>query len=281
MRFHPVFRAAWIATNSLLAISVLLLLVGVVWEHSTRRYLKGFADAVVPLSASPEQKVEAILEWMKHGPARRVSVDTDSLTLRDPQDTLNYQQLLRVCGTATNAFINLASSSGLQARRLLLLGPNWQSKHVVAEVRLDGRWVVVDPAYRAMFRDPQGQLLTRQQLQDPRLFRGAVQAIPGYSSEYTFERTAHVRLARMPVVGNLLRKTLGTLLPEWEETLDWTFVLERRSLAQALAALLLVCFGLAGRLALGWYGRGRLGISRVRLRDQLLRAGEDLFSSSR
>ena len=89
MRFHPVFRAAWIATNSLLAISVLLLLVGVVWEHSTRRYLKGFADAVVPLTAPPDQKVEAILNWMQRGPARRPGTVTEPLALRDPSETLN------------------------------------------------------------------------------------------------------------------------------------------------------------------------------------------------
>ncbi|GEM_PF-4751406 len=32
MRRHPLFHAVWIVTNSLLVISVILLLVGVVWE---------------------------------------------------------------------------------------------------------------------------------------------------------------------------------------------------------------------------------------------------------
>src|SRR6201999_2634275 len=99
-------------------------------------------------SDNPEQKVEAILNWMVHGPARHTHVDQSGLALRNPEDTLNFQQLLQVCGTATNAFVNIADSSGLQARRLLLLDDNGSSKHVVVEVLIDDRWVVADPSYR-------------------------------------------------------------------------------------------------------------------------------------
>lgn len=282
MRRHPFFQTLWYAMDFLLIGSLILLAFGVMREYSTRRYLKGFADAIVPLSTEPEQKVEAILAWIKHGPARRTTTTaTDSLAPRDPRDTLNYRELLQVCGTATNAFVNLATSSGLQARRLLLLDENLQSKHVVAEVRVEGRWVVVDPAYRAMLRDAQGQPLTRQQLNDPRLLREAAQRIEGYPREYSFERSAYVRLARVPVVGKFLRRTLDSLLPRWEEKMNWTLVLERKSFAVTLLALLLVCFSLVGRLVLSWYGKQRLGITRLRLREQLMRAGVVLFSQSR
>ena len=281
MRDHPFFRTVWAAVNLLLVASLLLLVWGMVWEYSTRRYLKGFADAVVPLSASTEQKVEAILAWMAHGPARRTATDTESLALRDPQDTLNYAQLLQVCGSATNAFVNLASSSGLPARRLLLLDLNRNSKHVVAEVLLEGRWVVADPSHHILFRDAQGRTLTRAELQDPQMLRQATRAVPGYPPEYTFDRTAHIRLSRIPYLGALARGTLDTVLPGWEEAVNWTLVLERRSFAAMLAALLLVCFGLLARLGTSWYGSKRLGIARVRLREQLLRAGEVLFSSPR
>ncbi len=281
MKRRPFFQFAWHTVNFLLLSSLVFLAFGIAWEYSTRRYLKGFADAVVPLSAAPEQKVEAILAWMKHGPARRGTVGIDSLAQRDPQDTLNYGELLRVCGTATNAFVNLTSSSGLPAQRLLLLDPNRQTQHVVAEVRLENRWVVVDPAYRMMFRDGQAQPLTRQQLTDPRLLREATQKVESYPQQYTFERTAHVRSGRVPVVGNLLGKILDATLPGWDETVNWTLVSERESFAATLLAVLLVCFSVAGRLALSWYGERRLGISRVRLREQLTRAGASLFSSPR
>jgi hypothetical protein len=281
MRRHPFFLSVWIAVELLLVAALILLLVGVTWEYSTRRYLKGFADAVVPLSAPPEQKVEAILAWMQYGPARRAGASDAFLALRDPDETLNHRALLRVCGTATNAFINLAKSSGLEARRLLLLTPERQSKHVLAEVRLDNRWVVVDPAFHTLFRNVQGQFVTRQQLVDPRVFREVTQKIPNYPPNYTFERTAHVRLARLPVIGRPLRKILDTVVPGWEEAVNWTLILERKSLMLMLAALLLVCFSLACRFALNWYGERRLGIERARLRHQFLRAGEALFTGSR
>lgn len=279
MRRHPFFQTAWYAINLLLAAATLLLVFAIAWEYSTRKYLKGFADAIVPLSAPPEQKVEAILAWMKHGPARRTTAREESLALRDPEDTLNYQQLLLVCGSATNAFVNLASSSGLQARRLLLLGPNRQATHVVAEVRLDGRWAVVDPAYRIIFRDDQGQLLTRQQLSDPHILLEATRKVEGYPPKSTFDRTAHVRIARVPVIGSLLRRVLDAVFPKWQEAVNWTLVLERESFAVMTLALLLTCFSVAARFALSWYGERRLGITRVRLREQLIRAGATLLNS--
>ena len=41
-----------------------------VWEYSVGRYLKGFADAIVPEASDAEQKVEAILASMRVGPPR-------------------------------------------------------------------------------------------------------------------------------------------------------------------------------------------------------------------
>src|SRR5208337_1370906 len=155
-----------------------------VWEYSTRRYLKGFSDAIVPASSSAQVKIEAILNWMAHGPARQEASPVLSSPDRDPTDTLNYASLLQVCGSATNAFINLADSTGLPARRLLLLDSHQMTKHVVAEVRIDGRWIVVDPSFRLMLRGAGGRLLTREELADPAVFSAATQGIPHYSPDY-------------------------------------------------------------------------------------------------
>lgn len=254
---------------------------GSAWEFATRKYLKGFADAVVPLTAPPEEKVEAILTWMREGPTRQESLEAEGLLARDPQNTLEYQRLLQVCGTATNAFVNLASTSGLEARRLLLLDSSGITKHVVADVRLGGRWIVVDPAYRFIFRDAQGRSLTREQLQDARLLREASARIPEYPSSYTFENAAQVRLARLGFAGALLRKVLDALTPNWEESTAWTRLTERASRAFTVAAVSLFLFLLAGRFSLSRYGTRRLGIKRLRLREQLLRAGQALFSNPR
>jgi Transglutaminase-like superfamily len=170
MKNHPIIGACWFAVNTLLVVSLVAVLYSVGWEFSTRSYLKGFSDAIIPASDNPEQKAEAILQWMAHGPARRSEADPGGLAARNPEDTLNIQHLLEVCGTATNAFVNLAQSSGLRARRLLLLDPYGQSKHVVVEVLFGDLWVVVDPSYHYIMRLPDGHFATRAELKDPPSF---------------------------------------------------------------------------------------------------------------
>jgi hypothetical protein len=127
---HRSFLLAWFVTNLLLRLSFFAAFYAIAWEYSTQRYLKGFSDAVIPAAASPEEKVQAILDWMAHGPARLRSGLVGSAQDRDPTDKLNYDSLLRVCSTATNAFINLAASGGLPARRILLLklGPGRKAR---------------------------------------------------------------------------------------------------------------------------------------------------------
>ncbi len=281
MKRYPWFRAVWIGVNILLAASVFLLIYGSVWEYSTRRYLKGFSDAIVPLSAPPEQKVDAILAWMARGPARRSIRDVDPDSSRDPQVTLEYKRLLQVCGTATNAFVNVAASSGLEARRLLLLGADRRAMHVVAEVLVGGRWIVVDPAFRFAFRNARGDLLTVDELRDPDVLRAATRAVPNYPPEYTFAQTAYVRLARIPLIGQQLRGALDAVFPSWERAINWTRVLERSSMALTLVAAFLIFSSVVARFILNWYAVHRLGILRVRLREQILRAGAALFENPR
>jgi hypothetical protein len=266
--------------NILLAVSLGFVVYSAGWEFSTRSYLKGFSDAVIPSSDDSEQKVEAILSWMQNGPTRRNTQDTDALDARNPEDTLNYHQLLQVCGTATNAFVNLAQSGGLRARRLLLLDENKLSKHVVVETLVDNRWIVVDPAFHSILRLTTGRPATREELRNPEVFRAAIQGIPNYPPIYSYESTVHVRLGRIPMVGKYLRRVFTFIWPSWEESINWTLLLERESFAMLTISIFFLCLALAARLCLSWYCFRKLGIVRVRLRDQLMRAGEVLLSSS-
>ena len=202
---HALFQAGWRTLNLLLVIWLLVSFYSIAWEYSTRMYLKGFSDAVVPSSAPPEEQVQAILNWMARGPSRRDAGPLDPITDRDPAETLNYESLLKVCGSATNAFINLADSAGLVARRLLLLDSQRRTKHVVAEVLIGGRWIIVDPAFRTILRDANSRPLTSDQLTNPATFLAATGKIPQYDPSYTFEKTAHVRMSHLPVIGPPLR----------------------------------------------------------------------------
>jgi transglutaminase-like putative cysteine protease len=267
-----VFRAVWRAVNSLLAASLVCLAYAAAREWSVRQYLHGFSDAVVSASEPPELKVEAILNWMKEGPSRAEAAKPDDLSPRNPENTLNYRQLLSVCGSATNAFLNLSRSAGLESRRLLLLTTDHKTKHVVAEVLVDGRWIVVDPSFRMVMRDGSGRTLTRKQLQNPEMFQEAIAGAPNYPLNYNYDRYAHVRLARLPLDAFHLRKLLESILPGWDETLDWSLFLERESyfalVITAASAFLL----LAARLLLAWYADRRLLVSRFHFRQHLLRA---------
>ena len=82
-----------------------------------------------------------------------------------------------------------------------------------------------------------------------------------------------------PVIGRYLRRTFNFIWPSWEESINWTLLVERESFAMLVVSSLLLCFALAARLFLGWYCSRRLGIARVRLRDQIVRAGQVLVGT--
>lgn len=274
---YRIFRGVWWGVNFLLLATFLTVIYSGAWEYSVQRYLDGFSDAIVPDSEPAEQRVEAILDWMRRGPPRIVAADPSALDRRDPQSTLNYRQLLLVCGTATNAFLNLARSNGLSVRRLLLLSPERTAKHVVAEVLIDGRWVVADPAYRTLLRDAKGRLLTRQELRNLAVFAEATSVIPNYPKEYSYESVAHLRLGRLPVQKLHLRWFVDKVVPGWEERVDWTLLLERESFFVLCASAFVFFVLVLLRVLLGWYADNRLKIPRFRLRSQFLRAGTTFF----
>src|SRR5258706_11546525 len=273
------FRAVWRAVNVALVASLIALVYSAGWEHSVRDYLDGFSDAIIPSNATPEQRVDSILQWMRKGPPRSADPNPSGLAERDPETTLNYQQLLSVCGTATNAFLNLARSADLQVRRLLLLSPDRNTKHVVAEVLLDGRWIVVDPTYRVVMGNARGETLTRKELQNPQTFAEAIARVPGYPAAYNYDQFAHVRVARPSLDGLRLRAVFDGIYPGWDEKVDLSLLLERESFFALATATFATLFLLLLRQFLAWYADQRLKISRFHLRSHLARAGAAFFTT--
>jgi hypothetical protein len=256
----------------LLVASIFFAVYSAGWEFSTRRYLKGFSDAIVPATSPGDEKVEAILHWMAHGPARKSSEADTPQSDRDPTDTLNYEALLQVCGTATNAFINLVDTGHMQVRRLLLVDSRQMTKHVVAEVLIDGRWIIVDPSFRVVMRGADGRALTREELTDPAVLAAATRNIRAYDPSYTFDHVVHIRLARLHLFGSLLRRILDRVVPGWEDTTAMTLLVERESFAAMVLSFLLLIFLILLRTTLRWYGEKRLGVHSVHIRQQLRRA---------
>jgi hypothetical protein len=228
--------------------------------------------------ATPEEKIDSILTWIRSGAPRPTAANLAELSTRDPEDTLNSSQLLTICGTATNAFLNLSRSAGLSSRRLLLLTPERMTKHVVAEVLVNGRWIIVDPTYRTILRDAQGRTLTRKDLQNPAIFAQATGGIPGYLPSYDYQKFAHVRLARLPLDGLGLRYVLRSIYPSWDEDFDWSLLLERESFFFFFVSSVLFIFFFACRLLLAWYADHRLRAPRFHFRRHIARAGATFFS---
>jgi hypothetical protein len=279
VKSHLIFRSLWWTSNLLLAIALVATAYSAVWEISVRRYLRGFSDAIIPEASAPRQKADAILAWMQDGPPRFETTQPLKLSSRDPEDTLNYRQLLEVCGSATNAFLNLSRSAGLQTRRLLLLTPERTAKHVVAEVYLDGRWVIVDATYRTFLKDAKGDLLTRNDLQNPEIFKEATSVLSHYPADYTYDRYVHVRIGALSFHGADFRLILDKLFPGWDEYVDWSLLLERRSFFYFFASTVSLVFFLLMRLVLGWLADNRLQIPRFHLRSNLSRATAAFFTS--
>jgi hypothetical protein len=265
---HSLFQIAWSLGNILLAAAFFFALYAGIWEYSTQRYLTGFSNAIVPATASDEDKIQAILSWMNFGPTRLPYNLASTNHDRDPTDTLNYDALLSVCGTATNAFINLADTAHLRVRRLLLLDNSRVTKHVVAEVFVNTKWIIVDPAYRTILRDKNGHAVTREDLLDPEKFSDVTKGIKNYLPEYSFENTVHVRVGGLPVVGRPIGAILNRFFPGWEASTFVTLLVERESLAAEVTAILLLILMLLFRSTLRWYAEHRLNFSPVFLRDR-------------
>jgi hypothetical protein len=215
---------------------------------------------------------------MDQGPARDDNYYSDDAQNRDPLDTLNYKELLTVCGTATNAFVNLAAAGGIDARRLLLLdAQGLNTNHVVAEVLVDGNWVIVDPSFHVILKDSSGRLLTRQELARPEVLRDATRNIANYDPAYNYEHTAYIHLGRLPLLGSFLQHELNSIPSSWQESINWTVLLERESYGTIVVGVMLLAIALCLRQFTFWYGR-KLSIVPVSPWERLRHSGVALFT---
>src|SRR5262250_2284204 len=90
---HRLFLLARYGVNFLLLVAVVAVVYTTAWEYSTRRYLKGFSDAIIPDTAPVEEKIQSILSWMSSPAAQLTPVFVGEPSDRNPIDTLNFQAL--------------------------------------------------------------------------------------------------------------------------------------------------------------------------------------------
>jgi transglutaminase-like putative cysteine protease len=119
--------------------------------------------------------VDALLRYFRHHPPR-LKTDPNDWD-KNPVTVLRSSELLKICGSASAAFVFLARSLGIPARVLLLLNERGVTKHVVAEVWLDGRWVVVEPTFGLAMKDGNGRWLSKEELRDLATLRQATRHV--------------------------------------------------------------------------------------------------------
>ena len=143
---------------------------------------------------------------------------------RNPVETLNYESLLRVCGSPRMHLSTSPTAEGSTPDGCYCSGLTDKTKHVVAEVLVNKRWIVVDPTFHLVFRGADGNFLTRSQLVDPTVFTSATRSVANYDPTYTFERTAHVHMTHIFYLGAVMRRVLNVIAPTWEETTTTTLM---------------------------------------------------------
>jgi hypothetical protein len=75
-------------------------------------------------------------------------------------------------------------------------------------------------------------------------------------------------------------QVLDSLLPEWQDSLAISLLMERESLAAMIVAIVLLLFLIALRVSLRWYGEKYLHAYSVPVREQLRRAYQAFFSTA-
>jgi hypothetical protein len=103
--------------------------------------------------------------------------------------------------------------------------------------------------------------------------------LPHYPSEYTYDRFAHVRTAALPFKGAQIRAVLDRLFPFWDEHLDWSLLLERRSFLMLFLSASALFFFTLMRLVLGRVADRHLLVPRFHLRANLSRATAAFFTT--
>jgi hypothetical protein len=242
-------------------------------EYSVRKYLSGFSNAVVPEAAASREKVEAVLAWMSNGPPRLEA--NEILSPHDPTDSPAtaggawkryecFPEPVAQCGTGDAAAVAAHTRTDCRAR-----GSRGAAR----------RCIIVDPTYRVMLNDAQGNLLTRKDLHNPATFLEATSQIPKCLPEENYENYAQVRLSSVPLHGFHIREQIDRFFPGGDEYLDWSLLLERRSFlffflsVNALVGLLIL------RVILGVLADRHFRVPRFRLGNKPSRAIAAFFSA--
>jgi hypothetical protein len=158
----------------------------------------------------------------------------------------------QACGAYAGTLARLLRVHGYDVRIAQMLdapGDAGEALHILVEVEIDGRWVVLDPSYGLAFRRPDGALASFADVQaDWPSY--AAQVPPGYDPRYRYAGVRYTNWGKVPVLLPAFREVLRLFLGDRVDTLSVrVYLLDGARVAGVLAlvasALVLSGQGLA------------------------------------
>jgi len=118
-------------------------------------FFRETATRLVASKESHQDRLTALMEWTHENVRPQFAAPT-----RVVPDT--FVDIVRrghgYCDQSAHVFATLAHFAGYRAHLLFLRRPDGRSPHTVAEVLVDGHWVLVDPWIDHLFVDREGRL---------------------------------------------------------------------------------------------------------------------------
>jgi hypothetical protein len=255
---------------SLLAISSLLCL----WQLALFAVDSSFVDGICAVVARPdlpaEQRTLQLFRWVNtyDDDAMPSSAATPPRGLLTPRAMIEHRAYFRAnCGSKAWLLAILARHAGLQARELRLCDAHHLARHVVCEILVGNRWVVLDPTVDLDFRRRDGQLATADELRDPVLLAINARRAEYYDRQlWQFTHAERLHFEKVPLVGGLLRRLASRLTGRPAEEIAVPAALEQPRLVAAGSLAAFALLALAGTALLA-RRRGRATQHRVQ-RDQ-------------
>ena len=119
------------------------------------------------------------------------------------------------CGGYSNVLGRLLMELGYDVRKIGLEKGKVLSYHQVIEVKLNDRWVVLDPWFNLVFRKPDGSFAGASDLSHNWKYYGQ-QTPDQYPPDYDYQAYHYTNWKRLGVVGKILRRIIDSEEPGHE-----------------------------------------------------------------
>jgi transglutaminase superfamily protein len=237
-----------------LAISSLLCLWQLALFTVDSSFVDGICAVVARPESPPEQRAMQLFRWVNSYDDEELSSSaaTPPRGLLTPRAMIEHRAYFRAnCGSKAWLLAILARHAGLQARELRLCDARHEARHVVCEVLIGSRWLVLDPTVDLDFRRRDGQLATAAELRDPALLAVNARRADYYDLQrWQFTHAERLHFEKVPLVGGLLRRLAARLSGRPAEELTIPPALEQPRLVAAGSLALLALLALAATVLL-------------------------------